>query len=128
MWVFQLLAEERIKESIQNGDFDNLEGKGQPLRELDDADGVPEELRMAFRMLKNAGCLPPELEERREIENAKQLLAQLTDEGERYRQMQKLNVLVMKANLRRSRPVCLEEQEAYYDKAVARISVRRTPR
>lgn len=49
------LAERRIEEAIERGEFDELPGAGQPL-DLDDLDPLlPEELRMACRILKNAG-------------------------------------------------------------------------
>ena len=50
---------------------------------------------MAYKILKNAGYLPPELLEEREIVTAAELLAAATDEQERYRQMRKLDFLVM---------------------------------
>jgi hypothetical protein len=49
------LAERRIGEAIERGEFDDLPGAGQPL-DLDDLDPLlPEELRMAWRILRNAG-------------------------------------------------------------------------
>ena len=68
------LCEERIRESIKRGELDDLPGKGEPL-ELDDDTAVPEHLRAAYRILKNANCLPPELEARREIQDIETLLA-----------------------------------------------------
>ncbi|RWR01835.1 hypothetical protein ED28_11460 [[Pantoea] beijingensis] len=49
----------------EKGEFDNLAGQGKPLI-LDDNSHVPAELRTAYRLLKNSGYLPPELEMRRE--------------------------------------------------------------
>jgi len=118
----QTLAEERIKQAQERGDFDDLPGRGRPL-DLDDDAHVPAELRMAWRVLKNAGCLPPELLAEREINTALELLSGLTDEAERYRQMQRLNLLVTKLNLTRRRPVSLEAQQVYYEKVVARVPV-----
>ena len=120
--AFQIIAEDRIQDSIRKGELDNLPGKGRPLRLEDDSHVAPE-LRMAFKMLKNADCLPPEMEERKEIQTARELLEELDDEQERYRQMQKLNTLVLKANQRRNRPIQLDEKEAYFDKAVGKMSV-----
>ena len=54
------IAERRIQEAIERGEFDDLPGKGKPLHLGEDDRSVPEELRMAYRMLKNAGLLPPE--------------------------------------------------------------------
>ena len=61
MLTLDLLAEQRIREAQERGEFDNLPGAGAPLA-LDDDALVPEELRAAYRILKNAGYVPPELE------------------------------------------------------------------
>jgi len=55
--VRKAVAEERILDAIYRGDFDNLRGAGKPL-ELDDDLLVPPELRVANRVLKNAGLVP----------------------------------------------------------------------
>jgi hypothetical protein len=123
-WALQILAEERIQEAVREGEFDNLPGTGKPLK-LEDESHIPQELRMSYKILKNSGCLPPELEERKEIQQAKDLLASLTEEQERFRQMEKLNLLIMKANMRRKRPIALEGQQVYFEKAVSRVSVEK---
>ena len=64
--MFDLIAEEKIAEAIARGEFDNLPGAGRPLN-LDDDALIPEELRLAYRILKNAGYVPPELETLNEI-------------------------------------------------------------
>src|ERR1700752_4403850 len=64
---FVLLVENRISEAIARGEFDNLPGAGKPL-ELDDDALVPEEERIAFRIMKNSGWLPPEVERFAELE------------------------------------------------------------
>lgn len=58
--MFDLLAERRIAEAIARGELDDLPGAGRPL-DLDDDPLVPEELRAAYRILKNAGIAPPEV-------------------------------------------------------------------
>jgi hypothetical protein len=65
--AFLLLVEQRIAEAVARGEFDNLPGAGRPL-DLDDDPMVPEEERLAIRILKNAGCVPPEVERLAEIE------------------------------------------------------------
>lgn len=128
MFLFiERLAEEAIRKAQEEGQFDDLPGKGRPLPE-EDLSMVPPELRMAYRILKNAGCLPPELESEREIHNAIEMLSGLADEQERYRQMQKLNLLIRKLNMSRRRPIDLEMQELYYDKVVERVSVAKKDR
>ena len=58
--MFDLIAERKIAEAIANGELDNLPGAGRPL-ELDDDALVPEDQRVANRILKNAGIAPPEV-------------------------------------------------------------------
>jgi hypothetical protein len=55
MLALEIIAERKIKEAIERGEFDDLPGAGRPL-DLDDLDpSLPEELRLAYRVLKNAG-------------------------------------------------------------------------
>ena len=61
MWLLDQWAERHILDAQRNGEFSDLPGTGQPLA-LDDDTFVPAELRSGYRLLKNAGCLPPELE------------------------------------------------------------------
>jgi hypothetical protein len=60
------LVERRIQAAIAGGEFDNLPGAGRPLA-LDDDALVPAELRLAYRLLKNAGYVPPELPQIAEV-------------------------------------------------------------
>jgi len=123
MLAFAWIAERQIEEAMRRGDFDNLSGRGQKIIFEDDS-MVPEDLRMAYKILKNAGYVPQDFLEDKEIVTASELLAAATDEQERYRQMQKLNYLIMKVNTRRRRPVNLEKDQVYYQKVVERTSVR----
>jgi len=59
--MFDSIAEKKIAEAMERGEFDDLPGAGRPL-ELDDDANVPEDLRVAYRILKNAGFVPPEVE------------------------------------------------------------------
>lgn len=70
--MLELIAEQKIAEAIARGELDALPGAGRPL-ELDDDRLVPEELRVAYRILKNAGCVPPELETPQEATAARKL-------------------------------------------------------
>jgi hypothetical protein len=58
--LLDFLVEKKIQEAMACGDFDNLPGAGRPL-DLDDDALVPEALRVANRILKNAGLAPPEV-------------------------------------------------------------------
>jgi hypothetical protein len=60
MLLFEKIAERKILDAVSRGELDDLPGAGQPL-ELDDDPLVPQELRLAYRILKNAGYVPPEI-------------------------------------------------------------------
>ncbi|MGH9826057.1 MAG: DUF1992 domain-containing protein, partial [Blastocatellia bacterium] len=51
---FEKLVEEKIREAIKSGEFDNLPCAGKPLS-LDDYFSSPEELRLTYSALKGAG-------------------------------------------------------------------------
>jgi hypothetical protein len=106
------IVEERILKAQQQGEFENLEGSGLPL-EFEDVDHVPEDLRLAYKILKNADCLPPEVELRKEIERTEDLLEAMTDTMERYRILKKLNLLIMKLNLGRKGDARFDIPERY---------------
>lgn len=110
MFAFERIAERRIKEAIRQGAFENLPGMGKPLQ-LEDLSLVPEDLRLAFKVLKNAGCLPHELELKKEIFNLRQLLDRIDDDGERLKKIRELNFKMMKLSELLGRPVYLEEYE-----------------
>lgn len=90
MWFLTQLAEERIEEARDRGDLDNLPGSGRPLP-MEDEPLVPEHQRMAYRILKNSGYLPPELEMHKEaVDIALQLAG--TDAGtEKMRLLDRLS-------------------------------------
>jgi len=68
------IAERKIAEAIERGELDDLPGAGRPL-ELDDDALVPEDLRLAYRILKNAGFVPAEVGALNEIAQLERLLA-----------------------------------------------------
>jgi hypothetical protein len=90
--VFDALAEARIQEAMREGAFDDLPGAGRPLV-LDDDRLVPAELRAAYRVLRNAGYAPAEVEARRERASLAALLARLDDGTARRRALAKLALL-----------------------------------
>ena len=73
------LAERRIVEAIEAGDFDNLPNHGQPLN-LDDDALIPEMLRMAYRVMRNAGVVPREISLRAAVTAAMDAEANAPDE------------------------------------------------
>lgn len=89
--MFDGLIEQKIQEAIRRGEFDALEGAGQPLH-FDDED-VPPESRMAYKILKNAGIVPEEMQIRKDIMSLEQLIDDLpAGEGDKRLQlMSRLN-------------------------------------
>lgn len=73
-----------IQEAQERGDFDNLKGKGQPI-DLDAYFETPEDLRLAYSALKNAGMVSPEVELLQEIAALKERLAGTFEEAQRNR-------------------------------------------
>ena len=63
---FDKIIEEKIRDAIEAGQFDNLAGRGQPL-DLTAYFATPAEVRLGYSVLKSAGCVPEEVALRREI-------------------------------------------------------------
>lgn len=73
MSLLERLADAHIEAAAKRGEFDDLPGAGKPLPP-DDAQQVPAELRAGYRLLKNAGFVPPEIQTRRDIRAIEDLL------------------------------------------------------
>ncbi|MCS7286393.1 MAG: DUF1992 domain-containing protein [Anaerolineae bacterium] len=102
------IVEEKIKEAIARGEFDNLPGKGQPLA-LEDYPFTPPEWRLAFKILASAGFVPDWIaldnEIRERIENWQKAASSLrgTDEGKRCwlkEEVEEINKLIELFNLK----------------------------
>ncbi|MEW5909590.1 MAG: DnaJ family domain-containing protein [Thermodesulfobacteriota bacterium] len=117
---YEKIVEERIKKAIKEGEFENLPGSGKPLN-LDDDQFVPEDLRLAYKILKNADCVPPEIELKKEIAKTEDLLAGMKDTKEKYATLKKLNFLIMKLNSMRRATIELDMPQQYAGKLVARL-------
>ena len=117
---FDRIIEERIRRAQQKGVFEDLEGTGKPL--IFENDGhVAGELRLAYKILKNADCLPPEIELKNEIKRTEDLLSGMEDTAEKYRTLKKLNFLIMKLNSIGNMSIDLEMPQKYSGKLVKRL-------
>jgi hypothetical protein len=119
MFGHSKIVEQRIREAMEKGEFDNLPGHGKPLH-IEDDRHIPEDLRLAYKILKNADCLPPEVEALREIRQMEDLLETLPDERERYKVVKKINYRIMKLNMAGRKSPLLEEKQLYYSKLIDR--------
>ena len=116
MDAWRKIAEERIKQASDKGDLNDLPGKGKPLQ-LEDDSRLPEDVRLAYKILKNAGYTPAEVEAKKEMANIEDMLAGNPDEKTRYRAIKRLNYLALKIGEANPRSSLLEDQ-AYTNKLV----------
>ena len=120
MLPYLKIAEQRIREALERGEFDDLPGRGEPLTFEDDS-RVPEDLRLAYKLLKNADCLPPELALKKEIRQMEDMLESIPDEKEKYRQIKQINYKIMKLNMMGHKSPLLEEKQLYYKRLVDKL-------
>ena len=100
MWLLDQWAERHIAEAQAKGEFDNLPGSGEPLI-LDDDSHVPPELRAGYRLLKNAGYLPPELEQRKEAIQLMDILKGIRQDDPQYHEISR-RLLLLELKLRQA--------------------------
>ena len=111
------IAEERIRNAQAEGVFNNLPGEGSPLA-LDDDPLIPEELRAAYRVLKNSGFVPAEVEALRELHEVEQALAHEHDEQQRSALLGKLGILLTRAGALRGSRV---SDDIYFQKIAEKL-------
>jgi hypothetical protein len=75
---FSRVAETRIREALEQGEFENLPGAGKPL-DLEEYFSAPADLRMAFSILKSANCVPTEVDLLREVSRLQEAIAAAPD-------------------------------------------------
>lgn len=122
--ALQQIAEQRIAKAIEDGTLKTDGWKNRPLP-LDDDAFVPEDLKMAYKILKNSGYVPPEIETRKEIQKLEDLIVKTEDSHQRVKQMKKLDLLMRKIDAQRSRPASIEHDDAYFRKIVEKIDQSR---
>jgi hypothetical protein len=120
---FEKIIEERILQAQRRGEFENLPGSGKPL-EIEDDRHIPEDLRLAYKILKNAGCIPPEIELKKEIHQTRDLLAAMDDTAQKYRTLTRLNYLILKLNCLRKTSIEREMPQLY----AAKLAIRMEPK
>ena len=121
MDIFTRIAERRILEAMENGEFNNLQGMGKPII-FEDETMISEDLRMVYRILKNAGCIPPELELRNEVVNMAALINTIDDDKERLKKIREFNFKLLRLNVMRKRPFNLDEFPEYEIKVADKLT------
>lgn len=98
MDVVARIAESKIKEAMVKGEFKDLPGKGQPMV-IEDLSHIPEELRAGYKILKNSGMLPEELQLKKDIVTLEGLINCCYDEEELARLKVKLTENLLRYNI-----------------------------
>jgi len=122
LWL-EDIVEQKIRAALERGEFADLPGHGRPL-DLTADPLVPEDLRVAYRILKNAGFVPPQLEARNEIHDLEQLIRGMDAGAERSKALRKLHLLntQLSASQRGGRNLQLEAD--YYERLMERLAER----
>lgn len=113
------LVEARIERALERGELTDLPGQGRPLS-LEDDTCVAPELRLAYRILKNAGYVPEEIEMRREIMGLA-VLIDATDGAERTRAIARRDWLRARLVLRGGTGTSLLEHQQYAERVARRL-------
>ncbi|MCS6927358.1 MAG: DUF1992 domain-containing protein [Candidatus Binatia bacterium] len=120
MSYFARIVEERIREAQQAGAFDDLPGKGKPIV-LEDLSSVPEDLRMAYHIMKNAHVLPPEAELQKEIHTLQDLLKYIEEDGERKALVKEIEWKIIRLDLLKRRSFSWQTSRFYGRKLVRKF-------
>jgi hypothetical protein len=118
--LFQRMAEQRILEAQRNGEFDNLPGKGKPLK-LEDLSWVPEDLRIGYKVLKNAHVLPPEAELLKDIHILEDLLKHIEEEGQRKALVKSIQWKIIRLDMLKRRSSSTASLKQYGRKLVQKF-------
>lgn len=119
---FPRLVEERILEAQKAGAFDNLPGKGKPLK-LEDLSWVPEELRVAYHVLRNAHVLPPEAELLKEIHTLEDLLQYIEGAEGRKAVLKEIQHKMIRLDLLKRRSMTIGAIRYYGRKLVQKFRI-----
>ncbi len=92
-----IISEQRIKKAYDDGEFNTLPGFGKPMN-LDEDASIPEDLRMAHRLMKNAGYTDDEISIRKEIRSIEDLIKKCENEDEKKELKRNLNDRILKFN------------------------------
>ncbi|MEE8514968.1 MAG: hypothetical protein V3S73_09670 [Gammaproteobacteria bacterium] len=84
---------------------------------------VPEAWRMSDTIPKRAGCVPPELEVRREMGRLATEIQMMEDRAGRRQAVKRLQFLLMQLDAPHSRQMSLLVQEGYYEKIISSLSL-----
>ena len=117
----QRVVEEKIREAQEAGAFDNLPGAGKPLQ-LEDLSWVPEDLRVAYTILKNAHVLPPEVELLKQIRTIEELLKYVENGPQKKDLVKQIQWKMIRLDLLKRRSMDLGKVRLYSKKLVRKFA------
>jgi Domain of unknown function (DUF1992) len=120
MRLLDALVEQRIAAAAARGEFDDLPGANAP-QNMDD-DPLPEEVRVANRILKNAGFVPPAIEQLRSLRHLQDELREAGDDAARCCVQAKMLALDMALESLRGEPTVVPRE--YCRRIAERLSER----
>ncbi len=120
MLIFEKIAEERIKEWIEKEDFTKNKFFG---KQVDNTEyfKVPETLRIAYHILKNANILPKELQLKSEIIKLRDMLEEISDENEFIKKLRKFQSLITEYNIISNKKYSSKNEEFYTKKLMKKL-------
>lgn len=118
------IVEEKIRQAQEEGMFDDLPGKGKPLK-LDDDSKVAPHLRASYRILKNAGILPPQMQIRKDINHLRQLIDETQCEEEARCLVVQINEKILESNIMGRFAVSTGMDQVYSEKVIRRLRNRK---
>jgi Domain of unknown function (DUF1992) len=99
---FERLAEARLRQAMDEGLLDDLANRGEPL-DLEEYFATPEDVRVAYSILKNANCLPEEVQLRNEMTALERARANTGSPEDRRAIDQQIADLTLRIDLLRDR-------------------------
>ena len=120
MDILAKIAEQKIREAVERGEFDNLAYHGKPLK-LDDLTGVPAHLRMGYKILKNAGILPEEMQLKKAIVSLQDLLDACYDTTERGAIQKHMNEKILRYNMMMEKRAQRPTEQRYRAKILQKL-------
>lgn len=121
MILLDRLVEEQINIAERQGAFEGLRGQGRPLM-LQDNSAIPAELRAAYRILKNAGYLPSELQLRNEIRDLEHLLNKVEIDSEQQSIRRRLCLLRTRLEARGHETSLLLRDSQYRERVIEKVA------
>jgi hypothetical protein len=109
MRLLDALVEQRIAAAAARGEFDDLPGAGAALAQEDDVQ-VPPEVRVANRILKNAGFVPPAAEQLRALRDLQDEVDAVSERTARCRLQARMLALDMALESLRGGPLVLPRE------------------